>query len=358
MLERVFKLIPTIADLEEQIITIQGNEPYLKETENYTFQAIIALFKVPYMELADKFWNLSIQQDLEFLLHLSRMIDRIFVQENIPYVCSMVLIKNIFSDPIQNPYYIFNQRFRTSEYTNVITFIKKVISSERRGRINSEDNYYIIINKRTPRLLEYIRDHNESTERRKYYIGFRGGIPREFVDSERLQLHTTSEPEAEYVFNEETEYFSNSKNDKILFISDALDGRNDPLIIDRPLSKEEFNTLLPIIDSAIMELLYLRFELPPAARDMLSLSLSNTFTIKERKPGKISIGELEALENNEYNIKNKDAIRAISALAIVGANQEGLRYYSGFTDPRQILTRMQNRYNTNPELYEYPRLMQ
>ena len=329
MLERVFRLIPTIADLQTQVITIQGNEPYLEEKENYRFQAEEAIFKVPNMELANKLVNMRYNEKLEFTLHLSRMIDRLFVKEKLPYVSSFVFIKQPLIQRHIN--YIFNQRFPSSQYTNVINFINYLGVRER------EDDFYIVINRSTPQLLQFIEyqfDNPAVADHHKFVFDVRHGLPNEFEQSELFKLQN-KEPETE--------------NDMLVLYKS---------LFLRPLSREDFNTLLPIIDFAIMELLYLRFELNPAARDMLSLSLSNTFTIKERKPGKISASQKEALENNEYNYYDDKAHLAISALAIVGANQEGLRYYSGFTDPRQILSRMQNRYNTNPELNLYPRLMQ
>ena len=82
--------------------------------------------------------------------------------------------------------------------------------------------------------------------------------------------------------------------------------------LEVPLLREDFNTLLPIIDNVFMKLLYL-FELSFQGKDMLNLALTNTFSIKERTRGKISLDELKALENNEYNNYNEDAYRAISA---------------------------------------------
>ena len=94
-----------------------------------------------------------------------------------------------------------------------------------------------------------------------------------------------------------------------------------------------------------MKLLYLRFDLPAEARDMLSLTLSNTFTYQTRTPGRISRGRLEALENNDYNRYNAEANRAVSALAITGAHYfNNQRYFSGYNDPRQVLRRLENQH--------------
>jgi len=345
MLERVYSLIPTIAGLEEQQFTIQGNEPYLEEVANYRFVANVALFKAPYKEIANKFWGLSFKKLLEFTLHLSRMIDRMFVKENNPYVSSFVIkykkirVSEVYGFNIsrgrERTYYsLFNQRLPNSEFSTIINYIfNDLINTEDLGNdvtLYNKYDFYIIINRATPQLLEYIQNHEY------YYIGALRRLPTEFLQSERLKLFDNREPEADYEFDESTEYFSDSRDDKILFKS-FLD-------LEVPLLREDFNTLLPIIDNVFMKLLYL-FELSFQGKDMLNLALTNTFSIKERTRGKISMDELKALENNEYNNYNEDAYRAISALAIVGANQSGKTYYSGVGDPKSLLRIMKEKYN-------------
>ena len=285
MLERLV-IFTTFANNEEEIeIVLDGHAPFLEEPPpQHIFYPLHALFKAPTIEIARRFWALSPNEKMEFAIQVSRILDRKFVELGLEYESTYVINNDGEDDDV------FSQR-----------------------RISFQDTIQTIRQKQNQENNKYINISGEGTN---------------------ILIHPLNEPNLEYDPDENV--MNGSEENRVLFYTNGLMNQ---------ITREGFNQVLPLIDNAVMDILYLRIQLPADARQLLSIALTNSFTYKFRT-GKVTRSRMRVQESNDYNRYDEKTNKAISALAIVGANQSGRRYYSGFDDPRQLLQDMRRRYES------------
>lgn len=271
-------------DVEEIEIVLEGHAPFLEEPPlQKIFVPINALFKAPTIELARQFWSLSSHAKMEFSIQVSRILDRKFIELELEY--------------------------------------------ESRYVINNGDDEEDVFSQRTISFQETIQrireNYNEWDDNK--YINILG-------EGNNIILFSLDRPNLEY--DPDENMFNASEENRVLFY-------NAPFM--NQITREAFNQILPIIDDAVMDILYLRFQLPADARQFLSIALTNSFTYKSRT-GKVTRSRMQIQDANDYNRYEEKTNKAISALAIVAANQAGKRYFSGQGDPRMLLQDMKRRY--------------
>ena len=288
MLERLV-VFTNFANNEEEVeIVLDGHAPFLEEPPpQHIFYPLHALFKAPTIEIARRFWALSPNEKMEFSIQVSRILDRKFVELGLEYESTYVINNDDENDDEND---VFSQR-RISFQETIQTI---------RQKQNQENNKFIHIS-------------GEGTN---------------------IVMVPLNAPNLEY--DPDESLMNGSEENRVLFYTNGLMNQ---------ITRQAFNEVLPLIDDAVMDILYLRFQLPADAKQLLSIALTNSFTYKFRT-GKVTRSRMNIQESNDYNRYNEDTNRAISALAIVAANQSGRRYYSGSGDPRQLLQDMRRRYES------------
>jgi hypothetical protein len=230
----------------------------------------------------------------QFNIMISRQIDRLFVERNLPFTCVLSYF------PLHGPQQDFTQR--RPEDTFDATF----------------DYFLNYFNTTGRRLFSdiIIHSNNNANPDPNYTEGF---------------IFST---DGDYVGIDVRQFFRQMRKNIVFSLQLTNFWGTDE---QRRKTVSNLDEFLPTVDDAIKKILYLKFD--PVSKSILyPLALTTRFEdLRGSEVDRPTRSTKRLTEANDFNESNRQT--AITALGIVGANQMGLRYFSGISDPRQLLAR-------------------
>jgi hypothetical protein len=220
----------------------------------------------------------------EFKIILSRQIDRFFVERNLPFTCGIQF--DVFGGTRE-----FVQRNPTHTFDATMDYIRNILNI-----YNNRPYSEIIINH-----VDY--NYTLLTD-----IDYLGMDIRPIYKQEKRRIVCSLQ---------------------LINVLGTEDEKREYL--------HHIDTFLPTVHEAILRVLYLKFD---TVSKTILYPLALTTRFEDKRGSILDRPTRNRKKASDANIHNETLRQnAITALAIVAANQAGERYFSGVGDPRQLLIR-------------------
>lgn len=229
----------------------------------------------------------------EFNIMISRQIDRFFIERNLPFTCKIIFQWG------PEPDREFIQRRPADTFDATMNYVLQYFNNTGRRAFSDVIIVPNAQNQQNPNFLQ----------------GFSFGLDPDFLGRDMRPIYR--QMRKNIVFSLQTQNFFGTDEQRRETVSNL-------------------DAFLPTVDDAIKRILYLKFD--PVSKSILyPLALTTRFEdIRGSEVGPTRSTKRRS-EANDFNESNRQT--AITALGIVGANQMGLRYFSGISDPRQLIVR-------------------